>query len=403
MDFFIGVVEDRNDPLKIGRVRVRVIGDHTDDKESIPTSALPWATVSLPTTSPSISGVGHTPFMVEGTWVVGVYMDQYKQEPLIIGTIPGNPSQRRPTTVGFSDPYGKYPKWTDDSDLSYSAREEKFDQHPAYLDKAAQRLTNVQTASPPKVSSVADDRDATYYEDKPWDEPEVSDEHIPEYPYNHVFETESGHMVEFDDTDGQLRYHRYHPAGSFEEIYNDGSRTLKVVGHGVEIVMNGKDVYINGDVNMTVNGNMRHLVYGNYHLEVEKDYTVSVKGSMQTKIDQNCEQEIGMSRSINIGELDNLTVVGDQTINVLTGKVENISQNYSLTVSQNMSTTVFKDKSVFVGEDLAQTNLATLTITSKGNVTLETPSNFNTNVEQNINTHADGDNTVTTGGKIYLN
>ena len=34
-NFFYGIVEDRDDPLKIGRVRVRVHGLHTDDKKLI--------------------------------------------------------------------------------------------------------------------------------------------------------------------------------------------------------------------------------------------------------------------------------------------------------------------------------------------------------------------------------
>ena len=32
---FIGVVEDRNDPLQLGRVRVRVYSIHTEDKSLI--------------------------------------------------------------------------------------------------------------------------------------------------------------------------------------------------------------------------------------------------------------------------------------------------------------------------------------------------------------------------------
>ena len=43
--WFIGVVEDRNDPLELGRVRVRCLGYHTDDLSAIPTSSLPWAHV----------------------------------------------------------------------------------------------------------------------------------------------------------------------------------------------------------------------------------------------------------------------------------------------------------------------------------------------------------------------
>ena len=34
--WFTGVVEDRNDPTKLGRVRVRCVGYHTDDKVKIP-------------------------------------------------------------------------------------------------------------------------------------------------------------------------------------------------------------------------------------------------------------------------------------------------------------------------------------------------------------------------------
>lgn len=43
-EYFYGIVEDRHDPLMIGRVRVRVHGVHTDDKLAIATPDLPWGT-----------------------------------------------------------------------------------------------------------------------------------------------------------------------------------------------------------------------------------------------------------------------------------------------------------------------------------------------------------------------
>ena len=61
--WFIGVVEDRNDPERLGRVRVRALGYHTEDKTKIPTESLPWASVMMPVTSPSMSGLGETPFL----------------------------------------------------------------------------------------------------------------------------------------------------------------------------------------------------------------------------------------------------------------------------------------------------------------------------------------------------
>ena len=48
---FQGVVEDRNDPLNIGRVRVRCFGWHSEDKDLIPTDKLPWASTVQPVTN----------------------------------------------------------------------------------------------------------------------------------------------------------------------------------------------------------------------------------------------------------------------------------------------------------------------------------------------------------------
>ena len=56
--WFIGVVEDRNDPLQLGRVRVRCYGWHTDDKNQIPTEALPWEVQLQGITSPALNGMG---------------------------------------------------------------------------------------------------------------------------------------------------------------------------------------------------------------------------------------------------------------------------------------------------------------------------------------------------------
>ena len=87
--WFIGVVEDRDDPSELGRVRVRCVGFHTEDKTRIPTEGLLPYHVMHPVTDPSMSGMGHTPsFLVEGTWVVGFFRDaEEKQQPIIMGTL----------------------------------------------------------------------------------------------------------------------------------------------------------------------------------------------------------------------------------------------------------------------------------------------------------------------------
>ena len=56
--WFIGVVEDRADPKKAGRVRVRCLGYHSAKTEDIPTADLPWASIMMPVTAGGNSGIG---------------------------------------------------------------------------------------------------------------------------------------------------------------------------------------------------------------------------------------------------------------------------------------------------------------------------------------------------------
>jgi hypothetical protein len=88
--FVIGVVEAVDDPLALGRARVRFFGVHPEDRSEVPTTSLPWATVIAPTTSASNSGVGMSIQLMAGSWVLGFFADGEEcQQPWVIGTIPG--------------------------------------------------------------------------------------------------------------------------------------------------------------------------------------------------------------------------------------------------------------------------------------------------------------------------
>lgn len=90
--WFTGVVEARNDPAMLGRVRVRIFGIHSMDKNEIPTETLPWATVMMPVTETAMSGLGlslHS--LVEGTWVIGFFRDSAScQDPIVMGALLSN-------------------------------------------------------------------------------------------------------------------------------------------------------------------------------------------------------------------------------------------------------------------------------------------------------------------------
>ncbi len=87
--FYYGVVEDRMDPLKIGRVRVRVFDVHTHQKTKIATPDLPWSMVVMPPTVAGLGGFGQTHSLVEGTHVVGMFTDADFQQFVVLGVHQG--------------------------------------------------------------------------------------------------------------------------------------------------------------------------------------------------------------------------------------------------------------------------------------------------------------------------
>ena len=92
MPLFQGIVEDRSDPLYLGRCKVRVFGVHTDDPSILPTVDLPWAYPMMPITSASISGVGNASVgPVPGTIVVITFQDSDQQIPMMLGSLGGMP------------------------------------------------------------------------------------------------------------------------------------------------------------------------------------------------------------------------------------------------------------------------------------------------------------------------
>ena len=93
--WFTGIIEDRNDPLFLNRVRVRIHGAHSYDKQKIATPDLPWSDVMMPTTSPSLSGLGSTTHgLVEGSTVMGFWRDGLgMQDPVIMGSFIGQPDK----------------------------------------------------------------------------------------------------------------------------------------------------------------------------------------------------------------------------------------------------------------------------------------------------------------------
>lgn len=125
--FFDGVVEEVDDPLLLGRVKVRVFGEHPAQKQKsetigIPVEELPWMVPIQDITSAAVSGVGFSPTgIVRGSFVFGVWRDKWHQDGVILGTYAGQYTEKPDTQKGFCDPFGEYPRYVG-NDVNILAR-----------------------------------------------------------------------------------------------------------------------------------------------------------------------------------------------------------------------------------------------------------------------------------------
>jgi hypothetical protein len=164
--WFLGeVVNVKDDPLKLGRVKVRVFGVYDDIKDE----DLPWAQIVVPITQGVHEGTGQYLGILVGTQVFGMFLDgQNSQLPMVIGTVPK--------------------------------------------------------------------------------EGDANSKALENYPQNKVYETESGHYKEWDDTEGKERIREQHKSGTYYEIDKDGNMTIDATG---DDVIKNITIKSSGQINVT--------------------------------------------------------------------------------------------------------------------------------------------------------
>ena len=336
--WFNGVVEDRNDPQKLGRLRVRCVGIHTDNKDDLPTADLPWSQLIHPITSSGISGLGHSPgFIVEGTWVFGYFRDGYAmQEPMVIGTLPGKPVELAETSKGFYDPNGVYPKYKDEVDTNRLATNDTNNPHLGLELRKLTRKTGVPTAdfdAVPVEEHISTAIEAS--DSDTWNQPEIP--YAAVYPFNHVFESESGHVMEIDDTKDNERLFTQHRTGTSQEIDKDGNQVNIIKGDHYNIVSGKRQAVIEGNADLTIGG--RHKIYINkdgqtnnhYDIQVGPNASVNIqidKGDMNVVLkDGKLNTNVAGDYNMKIGGNMNLDVRGNKTETVSGSKTSNTTGN----------------------------------------------------------------------------
>ena len=301
--WWFGVVEDRIDPLELGRCRVRCFGWHNESPNQIPVDKLPWAHPIVP------YGLKSVQPPTEGTMVFGFFADgEEGQYPIIMGTVPGIPDEIRDISAGFSDPLSaadkrnaamprkidtgasqlgkdtkgiriadedpsRYPKYLNEPTISRLARpvrgekDGKFDgvtnESIANTTIDIQRKTRV-TGIPTAAASQ-------------WDEAYPS--YAAKFPYNNVTETESGHAFELDDTFGFERVQLSHRTGSTLEFANTGATKIKSTSSRQDITMGDQRTYVNGDKYETIDGDYYLQIGGKLRILAKSVEIVSGSGT----------------------------------------------------------------------------------------------------------------------------
>ena len=470
-----GVVEDRHDPLYLGRCKVRILGWHSENKNDQPTVGLPWAYPVAPITSASQTGVGSTPLgPVEGTWVIGFFRDgEAGQEPLFFGTLGGIPEKdakgiNNDGTVtggmGFLDPrieggdigHPLFPDEKGSRDLSYNPIADMVPREPAtiihnarpdptedaqtvkvsdevtlkdapevraligqtgpkagppaftvkvveqplrstypdtglantkisttrnldYLqepttNRLARGVRGNTDTSDPRVSGIvfekmenrkAGQMDIPTADGKSWSEPKVPWQAI--YPYNHVHQTESGHIVEMDDTPNWERMHWYHRTGTFTEIHPVGIKVDKIVNNYYDIILGARYTHIEASDYTTVDGSQENYIIGNRTDRVDGDYSVVVK-----KGRFNVTNPTGW---INLAG-SNMTVMASESLSLIGGHV-------IIEKKSSSETTVGDEKKKVGGKLNVQTGAYSLN--AQGSLGLQAGGGLSINATDSIN------------------
>ena len=340
---YFGMVKDVNDPDKLGRARVNVMGIH----DNIETKDLAWSMVMMPGNTPATQGEGHsvnlkaeivwqkgdtlptpitgaagqvitevdfdtTPTIgdtrIDGTLVCGIFLDPTQQEFMIMGTLPSTTNNIKDNNIrvrGESDPNSISPLGTYQPGSTYA----------------------------------------------------------PEYPYNNVYETESGHVKEYDDTPGHERITERHMSGTQYEIAPDGSKNETIIRDNYKLVI--------GHDTLEVKGNVRVVISGNADIAVAKDLTARVGGNLTTNVDGNSETNVtgnliatvaGTTQVLNTGDMT-LTVSGDKepsnviiksqyTTDAAAGQTTMNMGNIKLDGEVNITGNLIVDKTTKTSEDL---------------------------------------------------
>jgi hypothetical protein len=332
---WMGVVEDNNDPIKLGRLKVRIFGwhsgslDEADGEQGVKTADLPWAQVMQPVNNGPNSGKGGPVTGIQqGTWVMGMFLDgEIAREPMVMGSIPGIPTEANPNVStpdfagnfsepeeGFYDPDGVYPLPTrlGEPDTNRLARNDNVKVHGDPADYPHPRIES-------RKNSASEYTTASGYD---FVEPAFDSwkDFKAKYPDNKVWETKSGHVFEVDDSSKFERIHIAHKNGSYIEMggaAGPGNRIDKVAGDWMLLASDQMIMNSIGQLSIT----SQHTNIQSQTIALKTAGGVTITGSLKVVGGATFEGGGGFKS----GATDTFTAVGGRIVTVMNGIITSVS------------------------------------------------------------------------------
>jgi len=232
---------------------------------------------------------------------------------------PDTATQSSASVLGFSDPNRKYPLYFNEPDTNRLARHEEINKTIVYRKEAA-LLKGIEVA-----------------DGSTWDQSPIP--YNASYPFNHVMQTESGHVLEFDDTPHSERIHLYHKSGTFTEIDANGTQVNRIIGDGYEILERNGYVQVHGSLNVTVDGANNVLIKNAMNLTVNGTATINVTNDAYLNVSGSLNASVGESFKLKA----NAVIIEGDTVDIKSNGHLNASSSGSVNI--NAGGTLYADGS----------------------------------------------------------
>lgn len=274
LKMYEALVEDINDPEKLGRVKCRLI--HYDGtKSDIPTSKLPWTTVLAPQVgigTQNVAGAGQSPVGLRPGATVTVLVDHTNSDGtrIAVGAIPVNAARKKGsiTASSLAGTASQSPGTTGPHTAPFEA-----------VTKASKEVLPVQ----PQYATVPG-------------------------AYTETFSTksDSGFYIILHDKKGQAFYSLVHPSGTFFEMQSDGSLLTQTRGDRKEVV----------DGTYTLGAEKNIAMFTNKDAQIRvKDGTLLIQAkNIKIEVEENMTEEIGQNKSSTAGKVQ--TIIGKTKIDL---------------------------------------------------------------------------------------